>query len=311
MTEHIVVADRYTWLFPEPAAIRIGSDRHRDLFCSLLLQTFDPYKPAVIAWPALDEAAIKRLTGLPFWDTAVSIEARAAFRMQAQANQTADSLIREALCLNAFEEDRHRHVLGHMLRFYHIPVDAEVSFAEKADAEWGFLRTGFGECINSFIAFGLFDLARRSGFFPQPLVDTFEPVIQEEARHIMFFVNWVAYRRANLPLWRKPLFVAKCLAAVGEQFLARMTTGLQMRRLKIRKDTQDKSAQDKGGKALGAGKSNFLADSRTMMAGRPSKGDFMRLCLAEQERRMAGYDRRLLRPMMMPRIARLLLKILP
>lgn len=305
MTEHTVVADRYTWLFPRPAAIRIGSESHRDLFCGLLLQTFDPYKPAVIAWPELDDVTIERLTGLPFWDTAVSIEARAAFRMQAQANQTADDLIREALSLNAFEEDRHRHVLGHMLRFYAIPVDAEVTFAEKADAEWGFLRTGFGECINSFVAFGLFDLARRSGFFPQPLVDTFEPVIQEEARHIMFFVNWVAYRRANLPLWRKPLFVAKCLAAVAEQFLARMTTGLQMRRLKARR-----SAPEKAGTAPGAGKANFLGDSRAMMAQRPSKADFMRLCLAEQDRRMAGYDRRLLRPTMMPRIARLLLKIL-
>ena len=33
--------------------IRLGSDAHKTLFCRTLLDTFDPYKPAVIDWPAL------------------------------------------------------------------------------------------------------------------------------------------------------------------------------------------------------------------------------------------------------------------
>ena len=31
--------------------IRPGSDAHKRLFCRTLLDTFNPYKPAVIDWP--------------------------------------------------------------------------------------------------------------------------------------------------------------------------------------------------------------------------------------------------------------------
>ncbi len=42
-------------------------------------------------------------------------------------------------------------------------------------------------------AFGLFELARQASFFPDALFKIFDPIINEEARHIVFFVNWVTY----------------------------------------------------------------------------------------------------------------------
>ncbi|WP_374308822.1 ferritin-like domain-containing protein [Dongia sp.] len=282
----------YNWSYPVLGGLVPGSEMHRDAFCRLLTDTYNPYKPAVIPWPQLSAEELARLSALPFWDTAVAIEGRASLRMQWQANDLKDARIAEALNLNAAEERRHKEVLHNMLTFYRIELGPEPVYLPPKNPEFGFLRTGFGECINSFFAFGLFDLARISGFFPSALVETFEPVIQEEARHIMFFVNYVAYRRAKLGLLRRCWFDLKCLVAITEQFASRIGMALETRRRR------------KGVK------SNFLTAGAATIARGFTKRSFFDLCLRENDRRMAGYDKRLLRPMMMPRLIRFALRFM-
>ena len=83
------------------------------------------------------------------------------------AEQIADPLLREAIELNAFEEGRHKQVLsqaGRSLRRY--GSRPSPSTCRRAHAEWAFMVTGFSECIDSFFAFGLFALAKRSRLFP-------------------------------------------------------------------------------------------------------------------------------------------------
>jgi len=41
--------------------VRPGSARHRDLYCHMLLDTHNPYKPAIIDWPKLAPAERDRL----------------------------------------------------------------------------------------------------------------------------------------------------------------------------------------------------------------------------------------------------------
>ena len=91
-------------------------------------------------------------------------------------------------------------VLSNLVQAYGIALAPEPAYVEPRDTEWAYLVTGFSECIDSFFAFGLFELAKRSGFFPAELVDTFEPVIQEECRHILLFANWVAWHRRRCPV---------------------------------------------------------------------------------------------------------------
>ena len=206
MTDASMTADEGSrlWQEKEPGPIRPGSDRHKAMFCRMLLDTFNPYKPAIIDWPKLDDDARQRLVSLPIWDIAVQTEGKARLRVLTYGETIADPLLKQAIDLNGFEEGRHKEVLANMVEAYGIKLAPEPAYIKPRDAEWAFMVTGYSECIDSFFAFGLFEVAKRSGYFPPELVDTFEPVMQEEGRHILFFVNWVKWHRRNLPWWKKP-----------------------------------------------------------------------------------------------------------
>ncbi len=55
--------------------------------------------------------------------------------------------------------------------------------------------TGAGECIDSFFAFGFLQISKNSEDYPSALIEVMEPIVQEEARHIMFIHNWLLYMR--------------------------------------------------------------------------------------------------------------------
>jgi hypothetical protein len=279
---------------PEPAGarqsiaegpIRFGSDEHKTLFCRTLLDTFNPYKPAVIDWPELDAPTRERLVKLPIWDIAVQTEGKARLNVASYAAVTPDPLLRKAIELNAFEEGRHKHVLSNLVAAYGIELAPEPPYAVQGHPEWAFMVTGYSECIDSFFAFGLFETAKRSGFFPEALVDTFEPVIQEEARHILFFVNWAAWHRRTMPLWRRPFFELKVLAVWA--FLIWERIGIARR--------VESGAQD----------NNFTVTGAKSVGDDIDVAELIDICLAENERRMRLYDRRLLRPFAVPALARL------
>jgi hypothetical protein len=298
----VAAADRAArvWAAAAPGPIVPGSEAHKAAFCRMLLDTHNPYRPSIIDWPELDLEARNRLVSLPIWDIAVQTEGKARLRVLSYGEEVTDPLLKQAIELDGFEEGRHKEVLANLVQAYGIRLAPEPEYRRPRDPEWAFMVTGFSECIDSVFAFGLFALAKRSGFFPPALVDTFEPVMQEEGRHILFFVNWVAWHRRNLPLWRRPIFSAKILGVWA--FLIWERIGL---------------AWGFGGAGDGEGgmapqDNNFtLTGSKSVSTADLSFGALIGVCLAENDRRLSGYDPRLLRPAVVPRLLRFVRCFLP
>jgi hypothetical protein len=275
------------WTYRSIGQIQIGSAQHKKMFCEMLLTTHNPYKPAVIDWPALASDALKRITSLPIWDIAVQTEGRASIHVSTYAASIKDPLLREAITMNGGEEARHKVVLSRLVEAYGIKLAPEPPYPPPKDAIRAWMMTGYSECIDSFFAFGLFEAARQTGYFPEELVETFEPVIQEEARHILFFANWVAWYRRRLPWYRLPGFFIK----TGRVWLALIRERVSLAR-----------GFDITGAAPDA---NFRADVGESIGGGISVRALIDLCLKENDRRMSGYDARLLRPTTVPWLARI------
>ena len=286
------------WVSPDPGPLKPGSEAHKRAVCAMFHETFNPYKPSVIEWPKLDAETLNKITSLPIWDIAVQTEGKARLRMAAYARIIADPDMSKTIELNGWEENRHKEVLSKLVEAYDIPLEPEPEYREPKDPEWAYLVTGYSECVDSFFAFGLFELAKRSGFFPAELVETFEPVMQEECRHILLFANWVAWHRAKLPLHRRIWF---------EMRVAAVWAFLGWERIGIARGMDD------GGKDKPKAQDNnfTVTGSKSVSAEDISVPELMRICIEENDRRFAGYDRRLLRPTTMPTLVRIALKFMP
>jgi hypothetical protein len=279
----------------ESESLAAGSAEHRRLLGQFFLDTHVEYVPEEMQWPALAEEELTRLRSLPFWQEAVSTENVTSNTVAAAAALEADPLVRKAIELQGFEEMRHARLLEELTSHYRIPIEPPPRFTPRS-IESDFLFAGFGECFDSFFAFGLFAVASESGFFPPALWKVFEPVMQEEARHVLFFVNWVKYRRSQLPWWRRPAFRLRCAWIILKQVASRAKTARSM------------GKRQPGGSTSGE---NFTLTGHQDVGTEVTLHRLLELCLIENERRMAEYDSRLMRPRLVPGIASVLLRVIP
>ena len=282
----------------------LGSEEHKKLFCRTFIDTHDPFKPEDIGWPDLDAEGLERLKSMPVWNEATRTEAATAVRVQSLGDTEKDPLLAEAISLQGYEEGRHADVLRLLTRHYGIPVMPFPEPEVPADPTRAFLRTGYGECIDSFFAFGLFRLGVEAELFPKGLTDVFEQIMQEEARHILFIVNWAAYLRARRPVALRPAFDLWRAWNIGAQAFDRLKGALQMAGGGAKKEAPDEAP---GRDRTQAG---FTLKSHSVF-GDFSLRSFLETCLQENERRLRPYDPRLLRPTLVPSVVRKVVYVLP
>ena len=185
--------------------------------------------------------------------------------------------------MQGFEEARHAKLIRVMIDKYGIDA-AERPLEDVSDnVETRFKDFGFGECMDSFLGFGVFKIALQSEFLPKEMFTIFETLMYEETRHIVFFVNWMAYTQA-----RKGLVARLLLPLTSFRYYMR-ALGRMIGTAKRGKDLND-------GKEFTATQASVFLDGFTFRR-------FLEDCYSENRRRMGVFDKELLRPSFLPQLA--------
>ncbi len=258
--------------------MQYGTPEHKELFCRFFIDTHKPFTPEELPWPELDEKVVKKLAAFPIWDHAVHTERQVFRKLEAYSGEITDPLLKEAMALQGYEEKRHSDLLQYFLKRYDIPFKEKPDNPLPRNLEQVFLNTGAGECIDSFFAFGFLEISKSTNDYPRELIEVMEPIVQEEARHILFIQNWILYQRYKRPMLLQPVHYFRTCWAYAAAAWGRL-----------------KELKNVGGSA-------FTIQARKHEKSSLSPKAFVDLCLKENRRRLAAYDPRLARPKLIPRI---------
>ena len=263
----------------DSSRVQYGSEEHKQLFCRQFIDSHRPFEPADLPWPELSQEVIDKLADFPIWDYAIHTERQVFNKLTAYAEELEDPLLKEAMALQAYEEGRHADILKYFLNRYGIPFNEMPDKKLPSNLEWCFMTTGAGECIDSFFAFGFIQVSKSTEDYPIELIEAMEPIVQEEARHILFIQNWLFYQRYTRSYWKQPLHFLLTMYAFLNSGISRL---MELKTL--------------GGSAFTAQATQYESSSSLDARG------FINLCLQENRRRLAPYDKRLARPKLIPRI---------
>jgi hypothetical protein len=266
--------------------MKIGSEEHKNLFCRSFIESHREYQPQLLPWPHLDSVDIDRLRKIPFWQEALNTELDAGTKINAYTQTITDRQVREAIALQGYEEVRHGQLLQYMIQHYDIELKGKPLKPLPNNIEPAFIEFGYGECIDSFLGFGLFKIARQANFLPEAMFDIFDVLLQEEARHIVFFVNWIAYLQASRGRGAKLFRSASSLWEYGKA--TRRIMGVV------------NGSVNENGDDFAITEANVFMDDFSVEK-------LLSECLSENKRRMNSFDEKLIKPQLLPILARIAL----
>ena len=263
--------------------IKVGSEIHKEQFCRQFLETHELYDRAVLPWPDLDETQLERLRSVPFWQEVYHTERRAGAIVAAFTPMVEDPLVREAVALQGVEEARHAQLLRVMIDRYRLDATEQPLETLPPNLETAFIDFGFGECMDSLLGFGAFKTARQSEFLPEGLFEIFDVLMHEGTRHIVFFINYMAWREVRRGRGASPL-----RALTSAWYYGRALSRL-LGMVRRGKDTND-------------GKDFAITEANMFLEGFSFR-QFVEDCYRENGRRMSAFDPNLLQPRLLPAIA--------
>lgn len=273
--------------------MKLGSQEHKELFCRSFIDSHLAYEPETLPWPELDGLALDRLRGIPFWQEALYIERLAGKMVTAHAETISDPLLKEAIALQGREEMRHARLLEFLIERYDIYISEPAGAEIPEQIESAFITFGFEECLDSFFAFGMFDIAHQAEYLPESIFDIFDPILDEEARHIVFFVNWFTYLQIERGWGSSSLRAINTLRHYGNALWGLIKTF-------GRSGQRDEQA------FTVTGATTFMDDLTPEL--------FFSTCLTANRKRMEKFDRQLLQPRLLPHLSQVAfntLKLLP
>lgn len=268
--------------------MKLGSVEHKELFCQSFTESYREYEPEYLPWPDLDDAALSFLRSIPFWEKALDTERQAGAIISAYAQTVSDPVLQTTIALQGQEELRHARLLKTLIDRYSIEMPERSPVQVPQNLEPIFTRFGFEECLDTFFAYGLFAIAREANVFPESIFTIFDPIIDEETRHIVFFVNWFTYTQIQRGQGFTPLRSIKTLWHYGKALSNLIAV----------------FGNDD------ASRTGFAATGTNIFTKDLTLEKFLEICLVENQRRMSKYDPRLLQPQLLPRLANFALSIL-
>jgi hypothetical protein len=194
--------------------------------------------------------------------------------------------VKGAITLYGKEQQRHGSVLEAFMQQYDTPVPALTPLPVPPKPDLAFIDLGYNAALDTFLDCGLFAILRQYQSLPLALLQTWDTILAEEARHLSLFVNGLAYQNTKqkaafsqlfrgLPvLWRRRNSLLTLLGAFGEK-----------------EDPEDYPAAQRWLGALSA-------------------EQFLDLCLAEHQRRMQILPANLIQPQFSPALAKFTKEVL-
>ncbi|MGF1600777.1 MAG: hypothetical protein ACFCU8_01950 [Thermosynechococcaceae cyanobacterium] len=178
--------------------MQLGSYEHRKVFCQALTDHHIKYDLDQIPWPQLTEQDLQRLREIPFWSKVLQQKRQMASIARKVALQTKPTKLKGAITLLAQETGRQVRLIERMMEFYQIPKVSIPTDDPPNALPPVLMDIAFDQYLDAYILWGWFALAREQQFLPEALLDVWEPILDEDARHSIFFANWTAGQRFSM-----------------------------------------------------------------------------------------------------------------